>query len=147
MGDHGFSRSKQPWESTDGAIYLFRELSIIDKEFILNSMENLIDITRIDHFSHSVYLHENIWKSIPIIAKNIGKNPFKQTLEIIIPQLFNHAKSHHRNLSIIAIDCILAINKFIGPNIFKSRVENLGLEYLELFKNIIDDHSNLISNY
>jgi hypothetical protein len=36
--DHGFTRAKEPWECSDGAIYLLRELSAVKPELTLKYM-------------------------------------------------------------------------------------------------------------
>jgi len=40
--DHGFSRSQEPWELSDGAVYLLRELSTTNKaDLLFNYLEKV----------------------------------------------------------------------------------------------------------
>ena len=58
--DHGFSRSVEEWEKSDGSVFLLRELSLIkgeakDKAAVLvaKHLQNLADLGFIDHFKHA----------------------------------------------------------------------------------------------
>lgn len=67
--DHGFSRAPEPWESSDGCVYLLKELTTVRcaddpeiekavyKLFEKHSM-SLADLGFIDHFKHASSLKE-----------------------------------------------------------------------------------------
>lgn len=56
--DHGFSRPKESWEMSDGAISMLKEASAFEdmQEFTIANLENLSDLGYIDHFKHYHYL-------------------------------------------------------------------------------------------
>jgi len=65
--DHGFARECEPWECSDGCIYLLRELSLTGtntEEFVIKNLQNLADIAYVDHFKHAQNLKENLFKSL-----------------------------------------------------------------------------------
>eukprot|EP00854_Cymbomonas_tetramitiformis_P005490 gene5490-6653_t len=89
--DHGFSREKEPWEASDGAIYLLRELAAVAPEAVLKLLPELVEVSRVDHrsFQHYYNLLETLWKQLPAIAKHVGKRPFKRYLEDFLEPLFS----------------------------------------------------------
>lgn len=50
--EHINTKQKEPWELTDGSIFMLKEASSIHElhEFILQNLENLANIGKIDHF-------------------------------------------------------------------------------------------------
>jgi hypothetical protein len=64
--DHGTTKSKEPWEITDGSIFLLKEASNIEEMhlFILENIENLSSIGKIDYFKHSHSLRENLFNNL-----------------------------------------------------------------------------------
>jgi hypothetical protein len=67
--DHGFSRTQEPWELSDGCAYLLKELSMVrcaeDPEVEKNVLKlfqkhssSLADLGLVDHFKHSSSLKE-----------------------------------------------------------------------------------------
>jgi len=143
--DHGFKRATEPWEASDGAVYLLREVSAADAELTVSHIGKLAELHRLDHFSHYPYLHENIDKSIVIIAKNLGKKPFKAHLEILLPGLFRDASSTNRNLAITASDCIRSLSNFLGNGIFRGRIENWDDSKLDLLDKIMTEQVTTFS--
>jgi hypothetical protein len=45
--DHGFSRDKQPWEFSEGAYYLLKELAPVDFSVVEANFDLLEDMCRI----------------------------------------------------------------------------------------------------
>ena len=45
--DHGFSRAKQPWEATDGCVYLLRELALQKPEEAAQFMPTLAEVVSV----------------------------------------------------------------------------------------------------
>jgi hypothetical protein len=93
--DHGFTRPKEPWELSDGAVFLLREISKMDEnlEFVKQNFESLSSLASIDHFRHSHFLKENVFKSILAIVKTIGKKPFRPYVEIFLDPTFRAGKN------------------------------------------------------
>ena len=67
--DHGFSRAQEPWELSDGCVYLLKELTMArcaDDPEVEKSAYNLFqkhvtdlsDLGFVDHFKHASSLKE-----------------------------------------------------------------------------------------
>ena len=101
--DHGFTRAPEPWESSDGCIYVLRELSkarnqsepkVVAKAldlFVKHSM-SLADLGFVDHFKHSASMKENLFKSMREIVSQdgIGKKKFRSFVEIFLDPAFRN---------------------------------------------------------
>jgi hypothetical protein len=138
--DHGFAREKEPWEASDGAVYMLRELSTVtaagnghgghghggggESAVVVAFLPTLAEISRLCHFSHCLTLQENIWKQLPIIARNIGKKAFKPHLEAFLQPMFRGVDCGHRLCEAAAGRCIGDLRDFIGPNIFAGRLDD-----------------------
>jgi len=70
--EHGYDRQPEPWESSDGAIYLIRELSEINPDLALEYIPIILEIASLPPFPHYQTLLETIWKQMIIIFKNLG---------------------------------------------------------------------------
>ena len=77
--DHGFSRSTELWEMSDGCVFLAKELSMVRneadatvmtkvQELICKHMESLADIGYIDHFKHASSLKEHLFKALVVMV-------------------------------------------------------------------------------
>lgn len=88
--DHGFTRERELWELSDGAIYILRELAHIEEmhDLIVKNLENLSLLAYIDHFKHAHTLKESIFKSMPVIIKGIGKKKFRGYVELFLDPVF-----------------------------------------------------------
>lgn len=65
--DHGFSRHKEPWESTDGALRLWRRLTEIDSTRAGGPLLPLVEsIAKLEGggFAHAPYLFETLWTQL-----------------------------------------------------------------------------------
>jgi hypothetical protein len=103
--DHGFLRDKQPWEFSEGIVFLLRELATVDYSLVSPYTELFCDLARLDGpFDH---LRETIWKAFPGFAKNIGARNFKNDwLELLIPYMFRDMRHSNRSVVFAATDCI-----------------------------------------
>ena len=90
--DHGYCRPKEPWEDTDGCVYLVRELSRVAPGRGANYLPKLAAalescfITppegyRVARFAGAETLEQTIWKQLPAIAELVGKRAFKRHIE------------------------------------------------------------------
>ena len=121
--DHGFQRSKELWEMSDGAIFMIREVSQFEEmhDHIVKNLENLSNLGYIDHFKHSHSLKESLFKSLPVILRNIGKKKFRGFVELFLDPVFRNAKNQDNlNMALAAQDFILEMEKTYGPGIFKA---------------------------
>ena len=67
--DHGFKRDPEPWESTDGCVYLLRELAHVAPGKALPLLDSLAAAARKVDFRHALALQETIWTQFPEIFK------------------------------------------------------------------------------
>eukprot|EP00850_Spirogloea_muscicola_P019293 SM000187S03910 [mRNA] locus=s187:114336:121099:- [translate_table: standard] len=95
--DHGFSRAKEPWEASDGAIYLLKELALASPHQALQFMPTLADL-------------------------HIGKRPFKQYLDLFVEPLFFALSCGQRAAEVAAEECLQKLQALIGPSIFAGRL-------------------------
>jgi hypothetical protein len=134
--DHGFARNKEPWEHTDGCVYLIRELSRSKKAaLVANYLDSLSELAYVDHFKHSAHLKENIFKSLIVIIQNLKKK-FRAFLELFLDSLFRNCKNENRNCAAAAEDCLKAMEQQCGENIFKAILEKEDSSFYDKFSAI-----------
>merc|ERR1719329_255377 len=124
--DHGFTRPMEAWELSDGGIFVLREVSSIEDmhDYVASKLESLSNLGYIDHFKHSNTMKENLFKSMAVILRNIGKKKFRNQVEIFLDPAFRNAKNQeHQNMSYAAQDFILAMERTYGQGIFKAILE------------------------
>lgn len=135
--DHGFQRAQEPWEMTDGCVYLLRELSTLTEkqpkcgEFVISQLESLADIGYVDHFKHALQLKEDLFKSMQVIVTGLGKKKFRGFVELFLDPIFRNIKQEETNCGVAAQDFLLHLNKTYGEGIFKAIVENHDDHYLD----------------
>ncbi len=137
--DYGVRDKVEPWESSDGAVFLLRELSAINPAEILKFLPTLAEIGKLDHFRHAPNLRETIFTCLPTILKNIGKANCKKSLEMFYDPMFITLKGDNRNAAISASECLVAIGKLIGPTILKGRLGEYRAEYATVFEKILKE--------
>lgn len=122
--DYGIINPPPLWSKTDGSLYLITELSEIDPNIINPYVETLQKIGEIRHLSHCISILETLWVELPIIMKNIGKKMCKRILQPFINPMFDSlTQTVSQACSRCAGACIAFINQFVGPSIFKGRLE------------------------
>jgi hypothetical protein len=117
-----------PWELSDGCVFLVKELATAKADLAAVHLPLLADLARVKDFSASVFLKDSVWKSLPGIAAGLGKRRFKDYLEGFIEELVSDTESNRNigqveNLRVVARDCLQALSRFLGPTIFRGRVE------------------------
>jgi hypothetical protein len=84
----------EPWEYSDGCIYLMRELSTTSKRDLLcNYYEQMSELGFVDQFKHSAAMKENLFKSLMVIVDNHGKKKFRNFVECFLDGAFRNIKS------------------------------------------------------
>lgn len=68
-----FDRPKEPWEASDGAVYLLRELASLAPKEIGNLLPHLASLAALDGFSGFRHLQETIWHQLSTLASSLGK--------------------------------------------------------------------------
>ncbi|CAM9979762.1 unnamed protein product, partial [Hapterophycus canaliculatus] len=58
------TRASEPWEFSDGAVYLVRELCVANPEMGVTFFEEIADVARLTHFVQADCLRETIWKQV-----------------------------------------------------------------------------------
>lgn len=131
--DHGFTRPKEPWEQSDGSVFLLREVSSLEdfNEVIKQNFEGLSTLAYVDNFKHAHHLKENIFKSLQKIVKNIGKKNFRNYIELFLDPIFRAAKDNaNQNMAVQAQDFAIQLEDLYGPTIFKAILENHDERYI-----------------
>ena len=96
--DHGFARAAEPWESSDGAVYVLRELArlrdaTLDARFDDEWLPTLAKLAALTHFRHASVLAETIWKQLPPLAQALGRERFTKFLPQMAPAFAVACKS------------------------------------------------------
>lgn len=105
-GFPGFLQPTQPWELSDGAMFLLREMSARHADACEQFLLSVLEILNLSHFFHHVYLKETIWRQLPVIARNLGPAKFKPHMDPFLSPLFYSLKSKNRLLEQSAADCV-----------------------------------------
>ena len=132
--DHGFQRPTEMWELSDGVIFILSEVSSEEfmQDFVVSNLENLSNLGYIDHFKHCHVLKENLFNSLILILRGLGKKKFRGHVELFLDPAFRNAKSlDKQNMAIAAQEFIMAMEKMYGENIFKAIVESHDDRYLK----------------
>lgn len=58
------TRASEPWEFSDGAVYLVREMCVVDPERGVEFFEEMADIARLTQFVQADSLRETMWKQV-----------------------------------------------------------------------------------
>ncbi|XP_072032350.1 uncharacterized protein [Amphiura filiformis] len=131
--DHQFKKPSEPWEFCDGCVQLLAELSSQQDlaAQVATILPAVANATRKQHYAQYVVLLETVCKSLPVIAKNIGKRHFKPNLENFFDAIFHALSCDNALCSSAASLCLLELGQFLGPNILKGRVENYNPSYVD----------------
>ena len=132
----GITRPKQPWEATDGCIYLIRELietcsqpdstiPPLSDDLLLPLLRQVADVCRVSHFPQGDDLRATLWRQLPSMMQAVGKQRCKKLyLEVFMDLLMRNIDS--RTASAIsthaASTCAYELGQLVGPNIFRGRV-------------------------
>lgn len=123
--DHTATRETEPWERSDGAVYLMRELAAGHPTEVAALMPILAEVAGLDHFTHHYNLLETVWKQLPSIAEGLGKKLFKTHFNVFIKPLYYTLQCTNNLARATAEDCIRAIGKILGPSIVLGRVDQV----------------------
>eukprot|EP00533_Pseudo-nitzschia_delicatissima_P003612 CAMPEP_0116104324 /NCGR_PEP_ID=MMETSP0327-20121206/14386_1 /TAXON_ID=44447 /ORGANISM="Pseudo-nitzschia delicatissima, Strain B596" /LENGTH=785 /DNA_ID=CAMNT_0003596551 /DNA_START=91 /DNA_END=2448 /DNA_ORIENTATION=+ len=130
------NRPKQPWEATDGCLYLIRELietcnqpdsamPPLGDDVLMPLLQEVADICRVSHFPQSDELRATLWRQLPGMMAAVGKMRCKRLyLELFLELLMRNIES--RTASAIsrhaAIACAYELGQLVGPNILRGRI-------------------------
>lgn len=116
-------RSSEPWESTDGAVYLVRELCAVAPDAAVALLPLVADVAILRHFPQTGVLQETIWRQLPLMCDALGKRVFKRHLELFFDPLVFTLQGSHRLARFAAKDCVARLSKQIGASIFLGRLQ------------------------
>ncbi|GBG24156.1 Hypothetical Protein FCC1311_003742 [Hondaea fermentalgiana] len=122
--DHGYSRPKRPWEETDGAIYLLRELAAYDASKVDASMMDAVQ-RALESSQATRELRVTIFKQLVPLSQSLGKRGFKRYLEGLLPLMIRSLADENQLVATASADLVMHLIRFLGPNIFRGRVEML----------------------
>eukprot|EP00878_Enallax_costatus_P010189 GHUV01010637.1.p2 GENE.GHUV01010637.1~~GHUV01010637.1.p2 ORF type:complete len:334 (+),score=84.12 GHUV01010637.1:2064-3065(+) len=136
--DYGFARAKEPWEGSDGAAHMVKELAAVAPQAAQEFIPQLADLARLSTFQHAYNMHETIYRALPSIASSVGIKQFKQHyLELFLPPLFADLKCGHQLAEAEAGKCIGALRDLIGPRIFAGRLDDAQRRAMDTNPNIL----------
>mmetsp|Transcript_7159 Transcript_7159/g.17450 ORF Transcript_7159/g.17450 Transcript_7159/m.17450 type:complete len:807 (-) Transcript_7159:221-2641(-) len=132
------NRPKQPWEATDGCIYLVRELietcsqpnstlPPLDDNILLPLLQNVADVCFISHFPQSDELRATLWRQLPSMMKAVGKARCKRLyLGVFLDLLMRSLESKTASAlsKHAATTCAYELSILVGPNIFRGRLND-----------------------
>merc|ERR1719253_2107302 len=138
-------RPKEPWEATDGCVYLLRELCtrfangddterddvVMTDDILLPLVTELADVCRLSHYPQSDDLRTTMWRQLPPIAEALGKRRFKGLyLDLFIELLAKNLDDRYGAASQLSVhaagQCAEEIAGLIGPGILRGRLEATG---------------------
>uniref|UniRef100_A0A7I4BI56 TOG domain-containing protein n=1 Tax=Physcomitrium patens TaxID=3218 RepID=A0A7I4BI56_PHYPA len=129
--DYGFSRKSEPWEKSEGGIYLLRELSVVAPDRAAKFLPALVQLAQSSGYVEYHSLMETLYRLLPFIAEKLGKKTFKPYLELFIDPLFSALTCGQRLSENASGYCVSKLISFIGPNIFKARLDSNQLAILQ----------------
>uniref|UniRef100_A0A7S0ZFN8 TOG domain-containing protein n=1 Tax=Timspurckia oligopyrenoides TaxID=708627 RepID=A0A7S0ZFN8_9RHOD len=120
--DHGFSRTTQPWEETDGAIRLWGEISAVENgHYSLKLIPGVIQVAEMNtDFAHAPYLLETLWVEMKKVAKAVPREDVIKFLPQIIPALQKTEKCGHPLAEAAAKSAGTALRTCVGFSEWKN---------------------------
>ena len=145
--DAKFRRPSEPWERSDGSIYLLSELSQHYPQQMAQLFPNVIKALSFKHYSQHLVFLETVCKQLPKIANCIGKRSFKMHLETFLDPIFEAVACDVQLTVAAGEDCVIQLGKFLGPSILRGRIENYNGRYLGVYDNIVRRSGQSPSNF
>ena len=132
------NREKQPWEETDGCLYLIRELietcsqedsklPSLQDDLVLPLLTQVADTCRVSHFPQADDLKATLWRQLPAICHALGKVRTKRLyLELFLDLMMSNIESSTASAisKHAAESCAYELGKLVGPSIFIGRIQD-----------------------
>ena len=74
--DYGFKRDREPWEASDGAVYLLAGLAEVAPAEVPPLLPQLAELATLDHFPQARSLQATTWHQLPTILNSLGKKVY-----------------------------------------------------------------------
>ena len=116
--DYGFSRGKQPWEASDGAVYLLRELASCAPGQTAELLPSLADIAAHEGYSGCWHLKANIWGQLPEMSTKLGVQRFEPHLERFVPAMLADTRCSNQLCRAAATECVRKLQRRFGKDSF-----------------------------
>ncbi|KAG2487842.1 hypothetical protein HYH03_013559 [Edaphochlamys debaryana] len=121
--DHGFTRDREPWEVSDGAVHLMRELAGVAPRAVSEEhMELLVELATMRSFPAATRLREGLWHSLPAIGKGIGKPRLKRHLSALLGPIAQDMRCGNPLAEAAAGAAAAELRAWVGPNVFAGYV-------------------------
>jgi hypothetical protein len=78
--DHSFKRKSEPWETSDGCLYLLSELASRRPALLSQFMESVLRVCRPQDYIHHAQVLTTFCAQLPLWGKSLGKINFKRLL-------------------------------------------------------------------
>lgn len=115
--DYCYKRDPEPWELSDGAVYLLREMSPLYPKECEGLLPVLSEVSRVSGFAHCFNLWETIWKQLPAIASRLGVTSFSPHWERFAPSLMQTVRTGNRLSLCAAVACVEKMTKILGKEV------------------------------
>ncbi len=137
--DHGFSRPKEPWELTDGCLYLLRELALNGKFDVFKKYAmKMADTARFDHFKHSSQMRETLMRSLQMIAAEADKKQFRGCVVLFLEATYDKClRDPAMNTKVAAQDFVIAQCKKWGKSFYREIIRSEDDMYLDQLDRVI----------
>eukprot|EP00892_Ulva_mutabilis_P004621 jgi/Ulvmu1/2530/UM138_0035.1 len=129
--DHGFSRAKEPWEVSDGGLFLLRECAQAFPDLVTDKLPEASELARLQHFEHCWKLHETLWAMLPVLAASIGKRSAKQHLELFLTPMFKDLRCGNQLCEAAAGKCVAFFRDWLGPSILMGRLDDMQKQQMQ----------------
>lgn len=121
--DFGFSRDQEPWEATDGAVFMVAELAGVRPQAAAEHLPQLAEVVgRANGFGVACKLRESLWRMLPRISTGIGKQLLKRHLEPFLAPLFQDLSCGAALTELAAGEAVGALRDALGAKILASRL-------------------------
>ncbi|GAX73817.1 hypothetical protein CEUSTIGMA_g1268.t1 [Chlamydomonas eustigma] len=161
--DYGFSRERDPWEASDGALHLMEQLLLLPTALaaktaaagphcyasdptqwlpevvseVLGIASVLPDLAMLRSFQKAHNLRETLWKCLPGIARGVGKQKFKVHLEGLLAPMFADLTCGYQLTEAAAGRCVVAMKQLLGSTMFVARLDPNQQELMRSNMNVI----------
>lgn len=137
--DSRFQKAAEPWEFADGCVHLHAELTALSEygQALAKLLVSLSEATRVRHFTMHHSLLSTVLKRLPAVAENLGKRLFKPFLEEFMDGIFYACESENGLAKAAGEQVVVFLSGYLGPNIFRGRVEQYHPRYLNVIERIL----------
>lgn len=126
-----FCREMEPWEVSDGALWLLKELAAPFPDLVCEKLPEASELASLRHFDRCHKLHETLWTTLPGIGQGVGKRQFKPYLELFLPYVFKDLRCGNQLCEAAAGCCIAFFRDWLGQSIFSGRLDDLQMREMQ----------------